>query len=182
MIEKSKKIKKTKVENKVPEITIEQFFSTIEPKPEGVKHLITCKCFLPQFKNHENPPIHRFIVFSELDEYANVKPSFVECNNCGIVHKVLEIEKSAITNKESVKAVENIDEVLSQVPEWLYNLLKKYECDLPTCQEARFIIQNKLWGRFVVLDKERTTEGIFGKALIILGDRLHKIETFEREE
>lgn len=177
-----KKSRKKAPKKSTSTVTPEQFFASIQPKPEGFKHVIQCKCFLPQFKDLQDPPIHRFIVFSEIDEYTNVKPSFVQCNNCGIVHKVIEAGKSVILKKEDTSAIETVDEISDQLPDQIKAILQKYDCDLPTWQEARFIFQNQLWGRFVVLTKERTEENVIGKALIILGEKLHKIETFEREE
>jgi len=165
-----------------PKITAEQFLLSVPPKPEGHKHVVECKCFLPQFNSTPNPPTHKFIVFSELDEYANVKPSYVQCNNCGIVHKVIEIGTSLILKKEDTSAIVTIDELADQLPDWLKGILQRFDCDLPTWQEAQFIYINKLWGRFVVVVRERAEENVFGKILIILGENLHKIETFEREE
>lgn len=176
---KTRTPKKTKKDSG---ISPEQFFASVEAKPEGLKHVITCKCFLPQFKDMDNPPEHRFVVFSELDEFANVKPSYAQCNNCGIVHRVLEVGTSNILKKEETKSIETIDEIVDQLPDWLKAILQKYDCDLPTCQEARFIFVNQLWGRFVLLTKETAEENLVGKVLVILGEKLHKIETFEREE
>lgn len=181
-IVKKTKIRKTKKTKTVQNITVQEFFASIQPKPEGMKHIITCKCFLPQFKELSDPPEHRFVVFSELDEFANIKPSYAQCNNCGIIHKILEIGKSLILKKEDTKVLETIEEISEQLPDWLKAILQKYDCDLPTYQEARFILNNQLWGRFVVLSKERDEENLIGKILIILGERLHKIETFESEE
>lgn len=181
-ITKQPKIKKIKKIPTKPTITVEEFFASVQSKPEGMKHVISCKCFLPQFKDLTNPPEHRFVVFSELDEFANIKTSYAQCNNCGIIHKILEVGKSSILKKEDTKALENIDEVAEQLPDWTKAILQKYDCDLPTYQEARFILLNQIWGRFVVLTRDRAEENLIGKALIILGEKLHKIETFEREE
>lgn len=175
---KSKKV----IEVKKPTMTPQEFFASVPSKPEGMKHVISCKCFLPQFKDLPDPPEHRFVVFSELDEFANVKMSYAQCNNCGIIHKILEIGKSAILKKEDTKALETIEEIGDQLPDWMKAILQKYDCDLPTFQEARFILINQLWGRYIVLTRDRAEENLIGKVLMILGERLHKIETFEREE
>lgn len=182
-IVKTPKTKKPKKSPGIkPTMTAQEFFASVQPKPEGMKHVVTCKCFMPQFKDMANPPEHKFIVFSELDEFANVKTSFAQCNNCGIIHKVIEIGKTVILKKEETKALETIEEIGDQLPEWMKVILQKYDCDLPTYQEARFIFINQLWGRFVALTKDRAEENLIGKVLIILGEKLHRIETFEREE
>jgi hypothetical protein len=58
---------------------------------KGVKHLVRCRCILPQFKDKPNPPAHQFAVFSVLDDQDVLKVGFAQCNNCGIVHKVTDI-------------------------------------------------------------------------------------------
>jgi len=150
---------------------------------EYVKHLIECNCILPQFKNIEPDIFHKFAVFNELeDETAKVVESFAQCPNCGAVHKVTEVGKSTILGKETSLNLPAIDEMRVSLPSWLSNALDKYGCDIPTWQEAKFIFENQLWGRFIVLAKEREEEKIFGKIMIILGETLHKIESFTRED
>ena len=64
-----------------------------------VKHLVQCKCILSIFKKMENPPIHKFVVFSEIDESGNIEPSFAQCTNCDLIHKVKEVGVSEILKK-----------------------------------------------------------------------------------
>lgn len=173
---------RTKKANQVV-VPTQNFFDSIKPVPEYVKHLVECKCFLPHFKHLKLPPIHKFVVFSELDDNADIKSSYAQCNNCGSIHKVIEVGISEITNKEDSKALlVDKEEIVGSLPAWLVEILKKYDCDLATYQEAQFIISNKLWGRAIILVKEREKDKIFGKSCQILGENLHKIESFEREE
>lgn len=173
-----------KKKNKAPNHGVQEFFSSIESKPEYVKHMIECQCYLPQYKNIDNPINHRFVVFSELDEQGVVKPSYAACNNCSIVYRVVEVCKAIPAGKESSSFIETIEDIEAQLPEKIGKLLKQNECDLHVWQEAKFIIENELWGRFVVLSKERNKEysTVYGKICQILGKDLLKIEVFERDE
>jgi hypothetical protein len=164
-------------------ITPNDFFSSIKPTPEYIKHLIECRCFLPQFLNLPNPIQHKFIVFSELDDYGNVKTSYAACNNCGLIHRIVEVETSIIIGKETMLSLQTIDDIKPSLPDWLIGILDKHQCsDLHTWQEAKFILENELWGRFVVLIKEKDKEMTTGKLIQILGKELYKVEIFERDD
>jgi hypothetical protein len=149
--------------------------------PEYIKHLVECKCVLPQFRKLDPPPFHKFAVFSVLEEEtAVVKPAYSQCPNCGAIHKVIEVSTSNILLKDSMLSLPTIEDLQVGMPEWLSALLERHECDIATWQEAKFIVENKLWGRAVVLAKERDEETIVGKYVSIFGEELYKIETFER--
>jgi hypothetical protein len=137
---------------------------------------------LPQFKDLPDPISHKFVVFSELDETGAVKSSYSQCNNCGVIHKVTEVGQSEILKKEESKSLLTTkDEIATSLPDWLKSTLEKYECDLHIWQEAQFIHLHKLWGRGIILSKEKEGEQIHGKICQILGESIHKIESFERE-
>lgn len=149
--------------------------------PEYVKHLVECKCILPQFKKIPDPPFHKFAVFNEIeDETGRCKQSYSQCPNCGAVHRVTEVGQSDILNKDSMLALPTIEDLRISLPEWLTILLERHECDIATWQEAKFIYENEKWGYPVILAKERDGDNIIGKYVVILGKQLHKIETFER--
>lgn len=165
--------------------------------PTYIKHLIECKCILKLYENETPPRYHQFVVFSELeysgetDVVGTVKSSIAQCNNCAAVHKVLEIGISELVSGGEVAArrVPTIDEVELELPEKLSRLLRQNECELHVWQEAAHIIANGLWGSFVVLskvsrqDKDAPKEyfkSVDGKALVILGESIFKIETFDQ--
>ena len=78
----------------------------------GIKHLIECHCILPQYRGSENPVFHKFIVFSVVDTSDTCVPKFVQCNNCGVVHKVYDICKSEIiSGRDELKSVASISEI-----------------------------------------------------------------------
>jgi len=148
-----------------------------------IKHLVECKCILPQFKKMQSPPFHKFIVFSALEDGTGlVQPSYAQCPNCGAIHRVNEVGLSKILNKDSMTSVPTIEDIKSTMSEKLIAILERHECDLPTWQEVEFIVQNSLWGRTVILSKERDGELVFGKYMTILSETLQKIESFERED
>lgn len=149
--------------------------------PEYIKHLVECKCVLPQYKKMDPPPFHKFVVFSVLEEEtAEVKSSYAQCPNCGAIHRVFEVEQSDILRKDSMLALPTKEDLQVGMPDWLSSLLERHECDMATWQEAKFIMDNQMWGRAVILAKERDGDNIIGKYVSIFGQELYKIETFER--
>lgn len=150
----------------------------------GIKHLIRCRCVLPQFKSMQDPPVHQFVVFSAV-ENDQVEIKYAQCNNCGIVHKILDLCKSEILkNKEELKTITTIQDIEQTLPSNLSNLLHHNKCDLPTWEFVSYIVLNKLWGNFVVLasDFDPDENARTGKYLQILGENLFKVESFLREE
>lgn len=148
----------------------------------GQKHLIKCRCVLPQFKNRANPPQHQFVVFSTIDDDV-IKHKYVQCNNCGIIHKVVDICKSEIIpGKEMSAALITIDDVKGSLPKTLCDILESSSTDLPTWEHAQFIHENKKWGEFVVLNSEESDGSRSGKYVRILGESLFKVESYDREE
>ncbi len=176
-----KAIKSKVMPKEKPSLSAEEFFASIKPVPVYEKHLVECRCFLPQFKTWEEPPNHQFVVFSEIDQSGRVIPSYAQCNNCGIIHRVLEVGQSETLKKEAMNTLPDIDDYKPNLPDWLIKILEKYECELHVWQEAEFIYRNKQWGKFVVLAKEREDDTIIGKMLIILSENLHKIDIFEQD-
>lgn len=160
---------------------LEFFRETGQKKKEYIKHLVSCKCILPQFKNSSPVIYHRFIAFSELDEYGLIIPSYAQCTNCGSIHKIIEVGKSSIINKEEMKSLPTIEDIKLNIPERLANVLIQSDVPLSTWQEVQFILENKLWGRMVVLAKEREEDSMFIKYMIILGENLFKVDTYERD-
>lgn len=149
----------------------------------SIKHLLECKCFLPQFKNSNPQIFHKFLVFSEIDcRDGSIVPSYAQCNNCGVIHKVIEIETSIILKKENMSSLLTINDIKTSIPPRLAKILEQNECDLPYWQEAQFIIKNSLWGQGFVLTKEREGTNILGKYIVILGTDLYQISPFQRSE
>lgn len=151
------------------------------PAVEYTKHLVECNCVLPQFK-HSDPPVwHHFVVFSEIDEVGNIIPSFAQCNNCGMIHKVTEVGISSTMKRDTLPSLPTAEEIKSSLPERLQKELSGYELDLTTYQELAFIFQHQLWGRTVILQKEQVEEFLVGKMVQIIGNSLWRFQTFQEE-
>jgi len=149
------------------------------------KHLVECNCVLPQYKDMTPTIFHKFIVFSEIKKDGTVKQSYIKCNNCEAIHKILEVGKTEIQKKESTNVVPTIEDIKTNIPSWLSTLLQQNDCSLPTWQEAQFIIENNLWNRYIVLSKEKDStnqEKIITKYVLILGENLYRVRINEGED
>lgn len=147
----------------------------------GIKHLVTCRCVLPQFKRAPSPPQHQFVVFSILDDDV-VRAKFVQCNNCGIVHKVTDVCRSEVVARESMGSLVTIDDVRSCLPIDLVRILEASQAELSTWENAQFIIDNQQWGSFIVLATDEEAGLRQGKYVRILGANMFKVDSFAREE
>jgi hypothetical protein len=151
--------------------------------PQGLKHLVRCRCTLPQYKHVKNAPLHQFPVFSIIDDNNQVVVKFAQCNNCGIIHKVSEINKSEILpNREHLSSLLSLDEIKTTIPAQLAAIFESNDVDITSWEAARFIIEQKQWGNFILLNVD-TAEGIKqGKYVVILGENLFRIDSFISEE
>ena len=95
---------------------------------KGVKHLIQCHCILPQYKNSPEPIFHKFVVFSEIDEEDNFVTKLAQCNNCGVIHKVVDACKSEIVRgMEESSAILTIPEIkksLTHTHTWVSSMIE----------------------------------------------------------
>lgn len=149
---------------------------------EYIKHLVQCNCVLKQFELIEPPVFHRFVVFSVINEDVSIKPSYAKCNNCGGIHRVTEVGVSEKLRRESVPTIPDAEEIKTSLPEKLVGLLLKYNLELTTWQEIKFIYENEMWGRPVILQREQEGEERYGKYLVIVGKSLWKIDSFSTED
>lgn len=150
---------------------------------QGLKHLITCRCVLPQFKRMNNAPQHQFVVFSVIADDGTFQQRFAQCNNCGIVHKVIDVCRSETVTREAMGSLPTIDDIKAGLPPQLVNILEANRVeDLSTWELAQFILENKQWGNFVVLNTDEEDGLKQGKYVRILGESMFKVETFAREE
>lgn len=149
----------------------------------GHKHLVRCRCVLPQFKKRANAPAHQFIVFSVVADDDTVVSKFVQCNNCGIIHKVHDICKSTIMQgREDMKSIVSLDEIKLGMPPNLVKVLELNNADVPTWEAAQFIIENQKWGDYVTLSSDSEDGLRQGKYIRILGENLYKVDSYSREE
>lgn len=123
------------------------------------------------------------MVFSIVNEDDSVISKFVQCNNCGLIHKVIDICKSEIlTGKESSASVMTIDEVKISLPRNLVDILERNNVDISIYEQAQFIMENKRWGDIVLLSNEEEGGSRHGKYVRILGETFFKVDNFTRQE
>jgi len=148
----------------------------------GQKHLITCKCVLPQYRKMAEPPQHKFVVFSVIND-DKVIQKYVQCQNCGAVHKVFDICTSEIIkNKDDLPAVITKDDCKAFLPQNLSAILETSDVDIATWEAASFIIENKQWGDFIVLSKDDMGDEKQIKIVKILSENMFKTEIISRSE
>jgi len=149
----------------------------------GQKHLITCRCVLPQFRSVPNPPLHQFVVFSIMAADGKLESKLAQCNNCGLVHRVTELTHSElVSGLESAQSITTIDDVRASIPDQLGAILDRANADLATWEAAKFCIDEQRWGDIVVLTSDVVDGRRQGKYVRILGQMLFKVDTFTRDE
>lgn len=146
---------------------------------QGIKHLIQCHCILPIMRNRPDPTFHSFVVFSILDDKGEVIPKQAQCNNCGIIHKVVDLCKSELSKDEDSSSIITVKDIEMMIPTELVNLLKNYNCDLATWELAHFIVSNSRFGERFIISRETKGDKVSGKILTIEGHGKYKIEPFE---
>lgn len=147
--------------------------------PEGIKHTIECHCVLPQYKSRPNPPWHKFIVFSVIDDSNTVTPKYSQCNNCGVIHKVFDICKSEIiSGKDELRSIKTIDDISIMIPRDIREILQNYKVDISTWEMVQFILNEKKWGKNIILTRDTVNDEIHGKAMFFDGKEKIRIESF----
>lgn len=142
----------------------------------GQKHIVNCRCILPQFK--KSGILHSFIVFSIIENDI-VQEKIVNCNNCGAQHRVFDICKSEILNTDSTIGTLTIEEIkLSISNKNIITIFENNKCDLPTWENLKFILDNQLWGCIITMSSEFVDGYNIGKYIQILGENLYKVESF----
>ena len=180
-----KSSKKTEIEVSVEQPVLKQNLTIPKQQKVAIKHVLECNCILPQYKNVTPPVFHKFIAFSELNKDGLVKTSYVACNNCTVVHKILDAGKSEILKKENSNLVPTIGDIETNLPGWLTALLKQHDCLLPTWQEAQFVVENEQWGKALVLSREpdqNNKEKHITKYVILIGENLYKVKIDQEED
>ena len=150
---------------------------------QGVKHLVKCVCVLPQLSKLPDPPSHEFKVFSVHDDVTDeFEQSFVQCDNCGVVHKVTDVCTSTILRgRDEMSSVVTIEDMRNAVPQNFAVLLDQNKVDLPTWQQVAWTLEEKRWGTSIVLASEYIDGTRQGKIVTILGETLYKISSFTSE-
>jgi hypothetical protein len=149
----------------------------------GVKHLVQCHCMLPQYKNRQNPIFHKFVVFSVLDDNDEVIHKVSQCNNCGVLHNIVDLCRSEIVRGgvDESSSLITLDDIRHSLPRDITSVLDSYKCDLPTWEEVKFIYDNEYWGDIVVISKEDIEDVTQIKLMKIISESRINIESRTRK-
>ena len=146
---------------------------------KGLKHLVECHCVMPQYRKQKNPPYHKFIVFSLVDDADTVISKHAKCNNCGVIHNVIDICRSEILAGQEVGAVMTEKDCAMMLPSGVQQILESYNCDVADWEHALYILQNEKWNEFIIIDREETDSGdLTGKILKFIGPGNYRLEPF----
>lgn len=149
---------------------------------EGFKHMVRCRCVLPQLRDRPNPPVHQFQVFSVVEDDHAVRSKIVRCSNCGILHRVDELCASTLLERDEGAGVVTVDDLRGALDPRLAALLDREGVDLATWEAVSFIVEERRWGDTVILTTERVDGSRQGKYLRVFGPGLFKVESFVRDE
>ena len=148
---------------------------------EGVRHLIECHCTLPQYRNANPPVYHKFVVFSVLDEDV-IQKKLVQCNNCGIIHKVVDLCKTEIAHgMEEGQSLRSIEDIKIGIPDKMVTFLIQQNADISTWEYVEFILDNKQ-EKEVILKKEQKDDLTQLKILHIKEDGTFKVKNETRQD
>lgn len=148
---------------------------------EGVRHLIECHCILPQFRNRQVPVYHRFIVFSTVDD-DKVNKKLVQCNNCGILHKVVDLCKSEIAHgMEEGVSLRTINDIKLSFPQNLSDFLTQQKSDISIWEYVEFLLDNKQ-EKEITLSKDTKDDVSQLKILHVKADGTFKVKSETRQD
>ena len=122
---------------------------------EGIKHLIQCHCVLPQYRNASPQIFHKFVVFS-LVEDDQVKEKIVQCNNCGVLHRILDHCRSEILfGKEESASIRTVEDIELSIPERLAAYLKSQNIDIATWEQVEWLVEGAQESEVVIRRDEQ---------------------------
>jgi len=120
---------------------------------------------------------HKFVVYSKIDEYENIIPKYVKCNNCETVHYVYEICRSEIkTGKEDITSINTIKDISLSLSDKLVGVLNENDAGLASYEEILDAIENDYFPLNIVLQRETIEDIIQIKTLVIKDKDNFKIE------
>ena len=149
----------------------------------GIKHHIECHCVLPQYRNVKRPIYFGFNAFSEMDEGNSVCLKFLQCPNCGVIHRVYDLCKSEIlAGKDESAIVRSLSDVKLSIPENFVELLETHNCEFADYEKLEFILDNELWTDRVLLSMDFDENNRIGKMLTFSNKGKPRVEPFMSKE
>jgi hypothetical protein len=149
----------------------------------GTKHYIECHCVLPQYRSVKKPIYFGFNVFSEYDHDENIKLKYVQCPNCGVIHKVHNVCHSEIlSGKDESAMIRDINDVKLSLPEKYVELFETHQCEFADYEKLEHIINNKLWSEYIVLSMKQEDDSRVGKIMRFLKTGTPRVEPYITKE
>lgn len=149
----------------------------------GSKHLIQCHCVLPQYKKRENPFFHKFVAYSRCDDSGEVIEKFSKCNNCGVIHKIIDFCKSELFyGSEDALSLITVDDLRLTMPDNIQNILDKHKCDIATWEQVAHCFECDIFDTPIVIAKKRISGSTQMKHLILLESGKVKIDAYLRRD
>lgn len=151
---------------------------------QGVKHQLDCHCIVPGITGPGKQPIYfKFNVFSVIDDGNNVELKYVQCPNCGVIHKVFDLCRSEIlAGKDEAAMVRTLQDLKLSIPENLVEVLEMHNCELADFEKLEYILDNEKWDEYIILDREIEDENAVGKMLTFRKEGRIRIEPFMTKE
>lgn len=147
--------------------------------PTGQKHTIQCHCILPQYKGRKDPIFHKFVVFSVIGDDDKVQEKIVNCNNCGVPHRIIDICQSEIIFKDDESSAQKqIDDFKLSLPSSVFDLLVNYKKEVCDFEMTEFIIDNEKWGEKLILTRDELDGKIEGKILNFIQKDKYRVESY----
>jgi len=86
-----------------------------------------------------------------------MKEKIVQCNNCGVLHRVYDYCKSEILlGKESGSSVRTVEDVELSLPERLAAYLKSQNVDIATWENVEWLVDNSHEAEVVIRRDEQS--------------------------
>jgi hypothetical protein len=150
---------------------------------KGIKHYIECHCVTPQFRNAKKPIYFGFSVFSVLQEDDTVDEKFVQCPNCGVIHRVHDLCRSEIlSGKDESAVIRSLDDIKLSIPENLVQLLEANKTSFADYEKLEWIINNEVWDESVILVSDIEDGTRTGKLLKFNKSGRPRVEPFASVE
>ena len=148
---------------------------------EGIRHLIECHCVLPQYRKTTPTVYHKFIVFSAVvDDVVQKKLS--QCNNCGVLHKVVDLCKTEIVHgMEEGSSLRTIEDIKLGLPDKVVEFLVQQNVDVSTWELVEFLLDNKQ-DKEIVIKKDQKDDVTQLKILHVRSDGTFKIKSEIRQD
>ena len=130
-----------------------------------------------------DPIFHKFVVYSRFNSDGSVAPKIVQCNNCGVCHRVLDLCSSEIIqNMEDAISTISVSDLRVHIPEKVSSILDTHKCDIATWEQMSDVFENKEWGSIINLSTQKFDDSSQIKTLLILGEDSYKIEAHIRKD